>query len=93
MVVGLALCVVGIALARLNEVILGPGSPYLAVLYIVGVILGLVGLVVVASSLTRTTERVVQCPHCFTLNPADAERCKKCRRELKSPEDDGEEPS
>jgi ribosomal protein L40E len=79
---GLIICAVGIGLARANELLLGAGSPYLTVAYIIGVILGLGGLVLVGASMRRTNESMVQCPFCFALNRIGAKTCTRCHRDL-----------
>ena len=83
LLIGLALAAVGVIIARGNQWLLGTDSPYLFVAYAIGVAIGLAGLVVVGSSLGKTYEKVVQCPKCLTLNPADAERCVKCLQPIK----------
>jgi ribosomal protein L40E len=80
---GLAVCAAGVILARGNQFLLDADSPLMTVTYLVGVFIGLVGLVIVGSSMARHYVTVVQCPHCFTENPADAEVCAKCHTCLK----------
>jgi ribosomal protein L40E len=92
LVIGLLVCVVGIFLARANELLLGQGSPYLTVAYIIGVVLGLGGLILIGASMRRNNETMVQCPHCFTLNPVDAKTCKKCHRDLPPSDRDSDLP-
>lgn len=80
---GLALAAVGVVVARGNELLLGQDSPYLFAAYAIGVAIGLAGLVIVGSSLGKTYQKVVQCPECLTINPAEAERCERCSTPLK----------
>lgn len=82
LLIGLVVAAVGVVVARGNEFLLGQDSPHLFVAYAIGVAIGLAGLVIVGSSLGKTYEKVVQCPECFTLNPADAERCGRCSKPL-----------
>lgn len=82
----------GVILARGNEFLFGQGSAYAIVMYIIGVGLGLGGLVVVGSSLSKTYEQMVQCPECFTLNSLDAKKCVKCSKPLIRPDSDIDAP-
>jgi len=85
LVVGLFASALGVALVRANGVLLGEGSPHLTATYLLGVFLGLAGLAVVASSMKRSSQSMVQCPHCMALNPGDAKNCSRCRRAIAEP--------
>ena len=80
LLVGIAIAAVGVVMARANQLVLGPDSPYALIAYILGVFIGLGGLAVVGSSLTRNQVRVIHCPECFAENPAAAELCLVCSK-------------
>ncbi len=82
LVLGLVLSAAGIILARANDLLLGRDASYLTASYFIGVVLGLAGLVVVASSMKKSYKTMVQCPECFALNPVGSVRCTRCRRDL-----------
>ncbi len=70
LLIGLAVALVGVVVARGNQWLLGIDSPYLFVAYALGVAIGLGGLVIIGSSLGKTYVKVEQCPECLTLNPS-----------------------
>ena len=79
-IIGGILTLLGIILARIKSL------PFIniegLIVYIIGVILGILGLGIIASGLSKERVKMKMCPSCFTLNPTETAKCFRCSKEI-----------
>jgi len=80
-IIGSMIALLGVVLTKIRSI------PFIdirrIIIYIIGIIIGLIGLSIIASGLSKRTIKMKICPSCSTLNSIEAVKCFKCSRELK----------
>lgn len=80
-IIGAAIAFLGVAIVRLDARILKDTWAFIP-LYALGIIVAIVGLVLITKGIDKKRESFRYCPHCMSLNPSDAEFCRKCKKPL-----------
>lgn len=78
-IIGGILALAGVILARTESIPLNIGK---GIIYIIGVISGIMGLGIIASGLSKRVVKMKICPSCFTPNPMEADNCSKCSKAI-----------
>lgn len=80
-IIGTAIAFLGVAIVRLDARILKDTAAFIP-LYVIGIVVAIVGLVLITKGIDKKRESFRYCPHCMSLNPSDAETCRKCKKPL-----------
>ena len=80
-IIGAAIAFLGVGIVRLDVHFWKQTAAFLP-LYALGIIVAIGGLVLITKGIDKKRESFRYCPHCMSLNPADAAVCAKCRKAL-----------
>jgi len=79
--IGAGIAFLGVAVVRVDARFLHGSSAFIP-LYALGVAIAITGLVLITKGIDKKRESFRYCPHCMSLNPADAAACRKCKKPL-----------
>ncbi len=77
--IGAAVAFLGVGIVRL-DVWLWRQTGYFKLVYAVGIAVAILGLALITKGIDKKRESFRYCPHCMSLNPSDAEFCRKCKK-------------
>ncbi|MBW1659951.1 MAG: zinc ribbon domain-containing protein [Deltaproteobacteria bacterium] len=90
--IGAAIAFLGVGIVRL-DVWLWKQTAFFKPLYAVGIAVAILGLALITKGIDKKREGFRYCPHCMSLNPADAEYCRKCKKPMPPVEQKKRRPS
>ena len=80
-IIGAIIAFLGVGIVRLDARFLKQTAAFIP-LYALGIIVAIAGLVLITKGIDKKQESFRYCPHCMSLNPADAATCRKCKKPL-----------
>ncbi len=80
-IIGAAIAFLGVGIVRIDARFLRETAAFIP-LYAIGIAVAIVGLALITKGIDKKRESFRYCPHCMSLNPADAEFCRKCKKPL-----------
>ncbi len=79
--IGAGIAFLGVAVVRIDARFLHESRAFIP-LYAIGIGIAITGLVLITKGIDKQRESFRYCPHCMSLNPADATTCRKCKKPL-----------
>ena len=80
-IIGATIAFVGVGVVRLDAHFFRQTAAFIP-LYVIGIAIAIVGLALITKGIDKKRESFRYCPHCMSLNSADAEFCRKCKKLL-----------
>ncbi|RTZ91645.1 MAG: hypothetical protein DSY91_04780 [Deltaproteobacteria bacterium] len=80
-IIGALVAFLGVAVVRIDTHFFRETAAFFP-LYGLGIAIAIGGLGLITKGIDKKRESFRYCPHCMSLNPADAEFCRKCKKPL-----------